>query len=234
MRLLPVNASAYCVDMTQEEWPARVANRVAQEVRHHREQRGMSAKDLSDACKEQGLTFSRSAIANFESGRRPTISVAELAVLGRALDVPPIELLFPVGRQEEVEVLPGQELPPWVALRWFAGEEPFAKRYADDGKIYAVKDEEFQETATFAYRWHTTYVRQAIDAENATRAARRAASAAQTDAERDAHLAHAKSEEVQFRVHCDQLRRHRADMQRRGITPPGLWGVLEDIDKGGG
>jgi transcriptional regulator with XRE-family HTH domain len=190
----------------------------------------MSAQDLSDACKALNFSFSRSAIANFESGRRPTISVAELTVLGKALDVPPIELVFPVGRQEEAEVLPGQELPPWVALKWFAGEDSFGKRFPDDGKIYGQNEEEFQESATFAFRWHETYTKQCMDAANAAKAARKAAGAAETEGEKNGHLAHARSEDAQFRMCRKLLQEHRADMRRRGLTPPGLWGVLADVD----
>lgn len=219
--------------MTQEEWPARLANRVAQEVRRHRERRDMSAQDLADACKALGLSFSRSAIANFESGRRPTISVAELTVLGKALDVPPIELVFPVGYQEEVEVLPGHELPAWTALKWFAGEEPFGRRFPDDGKIWVQKQEEFEESATFAFRWHQTYTKQCMEAADQVKAARRAAGAAESEGERNGHLAHARTEEAQYRMCRMLLREHRARMRRDGLTPPGLWGVLADVDDKG-
>lgn len=190
----------------------------------------MSAQDLADACKKLELSFSRSALANFESGRRPTISVAELLVLAKALAVPPAELVFPVGRLDEVEVLPGQVLPPWEALEWFAGEEPFATRDAADGKLYAEGNEEFQESATKAFREHRSYVQQCLDAANAVTAARKAATTAASDRERDAHLAHAAAEEVNYRMCRDLLRHRRTDMRKRSITPPELAGVLADVD----
>lgn len=193
----------------------------------------MSAQQLSDACKNLGLPFSRSALANFESGRRPTISVAEVMVLGKALGVPPIELIFPVGQQDEVEVLPGQNLPPWVALQWFAGEDSFGRRFHDDGKIYSEDQEEYEQSATFAYRWHKIYVKQCLEAKNEADGARKAATVAETDAEANAHLRHARSEEAQYRTNRELLREHRQRMRHDGITPPEMWGVLADIDEGG-
>lgn len=60
-------------------------------------------------------------IANMESGRRTSVGLSELLVLARALDVPPLELAFPVGQSELVEVLPGQEVGTWAAAKWFTG-----------------------------------------------------------------------------------------------------------------
>lgn len=218
--------------MTQEEWPARLANRVAAEVRRHRMRREMSAQQLSDACVKLGLPLSRSALANFESGRRPTVSVAEVITLGKALGVPPIELVFPVGQSELSEVLPGQEMGTWQALRWFAGEDSFATRFPDDGKWYASDDDQaaLEGSATYEYRWHDIYMKQCLDADSAAKAARRAAGAAETEAEANAHLKHAKSEEAQYRTNRKLLRDHRQRMRLAGITPPELWGLLADID----
>lgn len=82
----------------------------------------MSAQQLSDACAEIGHPIARSVLANFESGRRPTVSVPELLVLAKALEVPPIALVFPVGYEEETEVLPGRVEHPVTGLRWASGE----------------------------------------------------------------------------------------------------------------
>ena len=81
----------------------------------------MSAQQLADRTRELGLHVIRSVIANLENGRRDNISVAELVILARALDVPPVLLLYPVGCEDTVEVSPGEQLPPWDALQWFTG-----------------------------------------------------------------------------------------------------------------
>lgn len=191
----------------------------------------MSAQQLSDACMNLGLPFSRSALANFESGRRPTVSVAEVIVLGKALGVPPAELLFPVGRQELVEVLPGKEMGAWQAVKWFAGEDAFLAR-ASDGKWYTTEEDNqaHQESAVNAYRWHDRYAKYFTDSADAARTARKAAGVAATDAERDAHLRHAAAEDRQNRSDRRQLREHRERMRRDAVTPPEMWGVLADID----
>lgn len=226
--------------MTQEnweEWPARLANRVAQEVRRHRMRRGMSAQQLADVCAQLGLPLSRSALANLESGRRPTVSLAEVLVLGKALGVPPIELVFPVGREEQlVEVLPGKKMGAWEAVKWFSGEGPFLQR-AEDGAWYATPGDhdEWQESAITDYRWHDTYVRQCLDALSAAKGARKAAALAETEAEQEAHLRHAKSEEAQYRLSRKLLHDHRVAMRRRDVIPPDLWGeAFEGIDEQAG
>lgn len=82
----------------------------------------MSAQQLSDACTELGHPIARGVLANFESGRRPTVSIAEVLVFARALSVPPLLLIFPLGQEESLEILPGEGAPSWGALKWFTGE----------------------------------------------------------------------------------------------------------------
>lgn len=88
----------------------------------------MSAQRLAERCEALGLPVKRSTIANLESGRRDTLTLTELVVLARALDVPPILLIYPVGYAETVEALPGQEVPPWTAAKWFTGEDSEARQ----------------------------------------------------------------------------------------------------------
>lgn len=104
------------------DWAARFSQSVAREVRRNREMRGMSAQQLSDECSKLGLPIHRSVISNFENGRRGNLTIPELLVIARALDVAPIFLLFPVGFVETVEALPGEDPRPIDALMWFAGD----------------------------------------------------------------------------------------------------------------
>jgi transcriptional regulator with XRE-family HTH domain len=83
----------------------------------------MSARQLSDACAAAGASIHRNVLANLESGRRPYISAAELMVIARVLEIPPVLLLFPLGLEESIEVVPGEEVDPWQALKWFTGED---------------------------------------------------------------------------------------------------------------
>lgn len=113
--------------MTQPDWAARVATDVARQVKRYRKIRGLSAQQLSDACAELGMTIQRSVLANFESGRRTTVTVAELLVLAKALGVPVPQLLYPIGEAPQVEALPGETRPTWATVRWFTGLAAFPK-----------------------------------------------------------------------------------------------------------
>ncbi|MEW2518159.1 helix-turn-helix domain-containing protein [Actinacidiphila alni] len=110
--------------MEQMDWAALVGRTVAGEVRRYRQMRGMSAQQLSDRCGELGMKIPRTVLSNIENGRRGNIGVAEILILGRALEVPPASLVFPVGYVEEVEALPNEKMHPLHAVRWFSGEAP--------------------------------------------------------------------------------------------------------------
>ncbi|MEU1421505.1 helix-turn-helix transcriptional regulator [Kitasatospora sp. NPDC005751] len=94
---------------------------ISDEVKRMRKVRGLSAQQLADRCAELGMPIPRSVIANLESKRRPTVSVAELIILSRALEVPPVSLLFPVGIRRSVEILPKISAAPLDAASYFSG-----------------------------------------------------------------------------------------------------------------
>ena len=68
------------------------------------------------------MPIPRSVLANLESGRRETVSLAEVLVLAAAMNVAPIELICPTGYDQQTETLPGRMLDPLDAMRWFTGE----------------------------------------------------------------------------------------------------------------
>ena len=108
--------------MTENDWQGRLTQQVTAAVRDYRKLRGMSAQGLADACAALGHAIPRTSIANLENGRRSGVEIAELLVFAKALDVPPIALLLPIGMAGSVEVLPGQELPIWDAVSWVTAE----------------------------------------------------------------------------------------------------------------
>lgn len=115
--------------MTQNpepDWSTRLAFSIAHEVRRHRLAQGLSAQQLSDRCAEAGMPIQRSVLANLESGRRTTVTVAEVLVIARALGLPPGVLLFPVGYVADFEILPGGWQEPHVGLDWFGGQLAFS------------------------------------------------------------------------------------------------------------
>lgn len=113
--LAGVKSARYSALVTQDDdWSARVARLVAREVRRYREKRQprMSVQQLADRTAELGMPIPRSVLANLESGRRETVSAAEVVILAAALDIAPIELISPVGFDQQVEMLPGRMMDP--------------------------------------------------------------------------------------------------------------------------
>lgn len=95
---------------------------IAREVRRHRDRRKMSQQQLADRTAELGMPIPRPVLANFERGRRDSVSVAEVLVLAAVLGVSPMELISPAGYDEEIEILPGRKMDPLQASRWIDGE----------------------------------------------------------------------------------------------------------------
>jgi transcriptional regulator with XRE-family HTH domain len=81
-----------------------------------------SAQWLADETERLGYPISRAAIANYESGRKKGLDVAELLVLAAALRIPPLTILFPDLPDGPVEPLPGVPTSSWDAAAWFSGE----------------------------------------------------------------------------------------------------------------
>ena len=120
-----------CVMATQQDdagkaWVETLHRRIAATIRHARTRAGMSAQDVADATEELGHALSRDKIANYESGRKQGLDIAELLVIAAALRVPPVTLLFDGHPRENVELLPGHEIPNLSALAWFCGDEDLA------------------------------------------------------------------------------------------------------------
>lgn len=202
--------------MTHPQWPGRLARAVAAEVRRHRDAQGLSAQQLADRCADLGMPIGRSVLANFESGRRPSISLPELLVLAKALGVPPITLLFPIGREETAEPLPDHPVPTWLALGWFTGENPLPKPGGDG--VSPADGGEWQEdrAGVISYRWHKEYVaRWHRDREAAARAT--------TDAARKVLMEQAA--QIETPLHAERKR-----LREKGLQLPELPAELQHID----
>jgi transcriptional regulator with XRE-family HTH domain len=105
------------------EWAAQSAKTIGWCVANYRADLEISAQQLADRCAELGMpSLSRTVITKLENGRREVVSTAELQVLAMALAVPAILLLFPLGRADTVEVLPGRHVDPYAAMEWFTGD----------------------------------------------------------------------------------------------------------------
>lgn len=198
--------------MTQE-WQAGHVAVVAEEVRAARHRRRLSTQKLADACAQLGVPIDRSVLANLEHGRRSFVTVAELSVLALVLHVPPVALIFPLGRSETVEIVPGLTVPAVEALRWFVGDRPvdgiawedpaFVPRFLMHGNLVETVDH--QDGMARAFREEAHDKRQAGREEAAA------------GLENDADAAHYRAERS-WRNLVDL----RTVMRERDLTPPAL------------
>ncbi|MFE5852518.1 helix-turn-helix domain-containing protein [Streptomyces sp. NPDC056500] len=114
--------------LSSNEWSSEIARRIGRQVAFYRgriddgrPKLGITAQSLADRCTALGLPIDRTVVAKLEKGVRQTITVGELMVFARALDVPPVALLFDL-RAPTTEVLPEVEANTWDALKWMTGE----------------------------------------------------------------------------------------------------------------
>jgi len=189
-------------------------------------------------------------LANLESGRRGTVSAAELLVLAAALDVAPIELVCPVGFDHQAEMLPGRKMDPLAAMRWFTGELKLETTGDATTLRQPARDEQ---SSTYLLEYHDELISRlrsreaeaaravADAAAMATRAANPAEVPGDADGE-DADLLRASiralnseanhlSSEANYRVANlaewrdfirEPLRQTRSEMRRRGMMLPDL------------
>lgn len=230
------NWPGYCVCMTQPDWSARLVAVVAGEVRRYRNERGLSAQQLSDACSNLGMPIPRSVLANLESGRRTTLTVPELLILAKALGVPPLLLVFPVGRRELTEALPGREVPTWEAARWFTGEEPFPTRHGDEWLVSTQDHADWAEGGAplVDMRFQEALFKDWRQARNAVADAWRRLEEAEGDEARQVVRGEIAARERAVRDVEAELRRVRSTMRSAGLDPGELTENLRHVDQVGG
>ncbi|MEU3099903.1 XRE family transcriptional regulator [Streptomyces sp. NPDC006967] len=158
---------------------------------------------------------------NLESGRKTSITVAEVVVLADVLGVPPVALLFPLGSSATVEALPGREVSTWDALAWFTGESPLTEP-ARDGSARDILD---------LFRQHGDLVAAATSSYAVARERRRAASTTLDRARRATLLQRAEGYEEHAFEDCQELRTFRGRMRDCDLAPPSLPEELAFVDQ---
>lgn len=93
--------------------------RIAQAVKVARGE--LSAQELADRTKELGHHVTRDTIANLESGRKKSVDIPELLILAKALEVPPISLIYPALLHGEVQDMPDHTATTEDAILVFVG-----------------------------------------------------------------------------------------------------------------
>lgn len=206
----------------KDSWAARFTRSVAEQIHRHRKARGWSAQKLSDACAELGMDFPRTTLADLETGRRGHISVAELLVLARALDVPPLLLMFPVGAGEETEVLPGQSRASFRAAQWFTGEGSFPGPDDANTVIAASPQNSGAAWPLVLYRAHDRAFEEEMRALALAKDMDERAAASASDAAREAFAAAADAQRRVAEGYRAGGERLREEAREQGIVPPGL------------
>ncbi|WP_333769318.1 helix-turn-helix domain-containing protein [Streptomyces sp. IBSBF 2435] len=206
--------------MTQIDWQARLTGRVADTVRRLREERGMTAQEVADACAALGHRMPRSVIANLENGRRSGIDLTELLVLAKVLDVPPVALLVPAGQVSSVELLPGRDMPTDEALEWVSGELPLGTEPEED-----TLEERYDQL-----RRHAQGVRNVLLATKTADEYRRALTLIRDPKQRAAQEDWVGKMDMYTSQTVHDLQDYRAAMRARGITPPDLPEELDHLD----
>lgn len=121
-------------DDSSRDWDERLTNQIGKAVQAARKRYGMTAQELAEQCGYLGLTMKRSVIANLESGRRSSISVAEVIVMAEILGVPPITLIYPPKDAGSMgERVSGEREVIWQSRNRFAGDSPPAWMIAAHG-----------------------------------------------------------------------------------------------------
>lgn len=209
--------------MTQgSAWPKRLTTVIAGQVQRIRGERRMSAQQLADATAELGHPVARSVIANLESGRRDTVSIAELVVLARALRVPPLLLVFPIGSEPTVEVLPGVQVPTWPAALWFTGEGSFPGEGFIESNNSVIAD----------FREHDEEVERWLKSKKRADDYRQAAAREPEPKKRDEYMKVAELEDdTREKFHERSLRLIRQGIREWGCEPGQLPAELAHIDE---
>jgi transcriptional regulator with XRE-family HTH domain len=195
--------------------PPGIDAAIASQVRRYRLAKGWSIRRLAEECERLGAPgLTEASLGNIERGQKEgakrtqrRLLVEELAVLAKALEVPPILLVFPVGRESEVEVLPGVPLNTWAAVKWWMGEESLPFTRAD---LATNGDAWFVAAAPVAYYRSLDHL---IN-------------------EWALHQGAEDTEQSKQRRHEleDRLRDLRQNMRRAGLDPGGLPPFLAHID----
>ncbi|MFI5684643.1 helix-turn-helix domain-containing protein [Streptomyces sp. NPDC051636] len=204
--------------MEAEEWKARLVQAIAQQVRKVRLERGISVQRLADICTDEyGVPMKRSVLANFEGGRRPALSLVEVLVIARILEVPPVQLLFPIGLQETTEVLPDKVVDTWAALKWFTGETP---------QLPGDQPSDTVEQSAAPVRLFRRHDQLVADWQRSNRQLQEMLATMGTAP--DSHIVQLASQSLHQLG--ESLQEVRQQMRRRGLTPPGLIPELAYIE----
>jgi transcriptional regulator with XRE-family HTH domain len=109
------------MNASNPEWGAEAVHALGKRVAAARERRGLTVQQLSERIAELGAPIGRVTLAKLENGLRHSVTPYEVIAMAAALQVSPLELIWPIGYDARLEILPGVKLPPLEAVNWFCG-----------------------------------------------------------------------------------------------------------------
>ena len=115
-----------------------MANRSASDIagrriREARQRRGWTARELASRCAAAGAPrVTPTVVTNLETRRRASreITLDEVLVLARVLDVPPLQLMIPAEPGERLQVLPCDVMDAAEVVRWIGADTHVALTHA--------------------------------------------------------------------------------------------------------
>jgi transcriptional regulator with XRE-family HTH domain len=198
------------------DWSIRVTAGIGQRIAAHRKRHKMTVQAVADRCANLGLPIGRVTITKLEGGRREAITPAELAVIAIALDAAPMDLLYPVGYEEDIEVAPGMRLDPHHALRWFNGELKLDAHGLGSWRLREPQADELSDT--YLVQRHEVLTRQ-LAARQAE--ADEAVKASAADPDKRDLLDYALERHKEWRAYVvDEMRGIRVQIRGRGMIVP--------------
>ncbi|MGW2539702.1 helix-turn-helix transcriptional regulator [Kitasatospora sp. NPDC001574] len=207
--------------MEQSDWVEQLAGMSGAAIKKRRAELGLTAGAVAQRCTDLGFPISRQSVSRLEAGKRDApLNLAELLVLARALEVPPVLLVAPLDQQESVHVAPGIEVPAAEALVWITGEGPSAE--GGEGPVAALG----------VLRRHNRLVRTAVWSTGQALERRRDAQLAGPDDYRRADESAQQLEDVARRDREDVLGERRR-LRELGAFPPPLPSEIAFVDPAG-
>ncbi len=210
-----------------EKWP--LLRHLSNNVRRLRRDRGLSLAEVSLRMSALGVPLGLNGLSKVELGNRD-LALDELVALGAALDVAPVLLIFPLGQEQQVQLLPGSDASTWPALKWFTGQDRFPIRMPQatwldiDRALPEEATTLFREQDELLSRWSHIRIRVA---RSRNQVGARGGRLKLTDEERD----QADGLEEMLQTAEEQLRRHRSHMRRVNLDPGELQPELAHLDE---
>ncbi|WP_327008550.1 helix-turn-helix domain-containing protein [Dactylosporangium sp. NBC_01737] len=116
--------------------PGPLATQVARSIQRIREKQRVTYAELAERLAAAGRPIPVLGLSRMEKGDR-RVDLDDLVAIARALRVPPIWLLFPLGQagEPDIDLLPGVRIPVDAALAWFTGDgEEFHDYFGHGGR----------------------------------------------------------------------------------------------------